>query len=133
MTFRGEYWFLSNMYPCKIFMGDYVFHCAESAFQAMKVKDPETRKFFSTLDGKDAKRFGRQVKLRPDWEQIKDNAMLEVLKAKFLQNPELLKKLKQVKGEIREDNTWGDTYWGVCNGKGRNVLGELLMIIRRSE
>jgi ribA/ribD-fused uncharacterized protein len=121
------------MYPCRIFLGDESYICAESAFQAMKCVDPAERLIFSFLDGKSAKRYGRQVKLRSDWEQIKDNVMLEVLKAKFLQNPELLKKLKRTTGIIREDNTWGDTYWGVCNGVGRNKLGELLMIIRDAE
>ena len=91
MTFRGEYWFLSNMYPCKIVMGDYVYPCAESAFQAAKVKDPETRKFFSTLDGKDAKRFGRQVKLRSDWENIKNIYIIIVLPvASFILNHHLI-------------------------------------------
>ena len=132
MTFRGEYWFLSNMYPCRIFFGE-VYQCAEAAFQAMKCVDPNERLAFCSMDGKTAKRFGRQVKLRSDWDQIKDNVMLEVLKAKFLQNPELLKKLKRTTGIIKEDNTWGDTYWGVCNGKGANKLGELLMIIRDGE
>jgi hypothetical protein len=29
-----------------------------------------------------------------------------------------------------EGNTWGDTYWGVCNGEGYNHLGRLLMDLR---
>ena len=32
--------------------------------------------------------------------------------------------------ELIEGNTWGDTFWGVCNGKGANTLGQMLMIIR---
>jgi predicted NAD-dependent protein-ADP-ribosyltransferase YbiA (DUF1768 family) len=31
---------------------------------------------------------------------------------------------------IEETNTWNDTYWGVCGGKGRNKLGKILMVIR---
>lgn len=31
-----------------------------------------------------------------------------------------------------EGNTWNDTYWGVCNGVGKNTLGQLLMKIRRN-
>ena len=29
-----------------------------------------------------------------------------------------------------EGNTWGDTYWGVCDGVGENRLGKLLMEVR---
>ena len=30
-----------------------------------------------------------------------------------------------------EGNTWNDTYWGICNGKGENNLGLILMNIRK--
>ncbi len=36
-------------------------------------------------------------------------------------------------GEIVERNTWNDTFWGVCKGKGENHLGILLMEIRDSK
>jgi hypothetical protein len=29
-----------------------------------------------------------------------------------------------------EGNTWGDTFWGVCNGVGENNLGKTLMNVR---
>jgi predicted NAD-dependent protein-ADP-ribosyltransferase YbiA (DUF1768 family) len=29
-----------------------------------------------------------------------------------------------------EGNSWGDTYWGVCKGKGQNKLGHILMQVR---
>ena len=32
--------------------------------------------------------------------------------------------------ELVEGNTWGDTYWGVCGGRGRNQLGRTLTRIR---
>ena len=32
--------------------------------------------------------------------------------------------------ELVEGNTWNDTLWGVCEGKGRNILGIILMEIR---
>jgi predicted NAD-dependent protein-ADP-ribosyltransferase YbiA (DUF1768 family) len=58
--------------------------------------------------------------------------MYELLRIKF-SDPELMKQLKQVQGEIVEDNYWGDTYWGVFKGQGTNVLGKLLMKIRDDE
>jgi predicted NAD-dependent protein-ADP-ribosyltransferase YbiA (DUF1768 family) len=56
--------------------------------------------------------------------------MYAVLDLKFSQNAYLLNKLRQITGEIVEDNTWGDTFWGQCNGMGQNQLGKLLMKIR---
>ena len=42
------------------------------------------------------------------------------------------KKLLLATGDryIEETNTWGDTFWGVCNGKGENNLGKIIMKIR---
>lgn len=38
--------------------------------------------------------------------------------------------LKTGDEELVEGNTWGDTFWGVCKGKGRNELGKILMKVR---
>ncbi len=32
--------------------------------------------------------------------------------------------------KLVEGNTWGDTFWGVCRGNGKNHLGKILMKIR---
>ena len=105
----------------------YSFKNAEAAFQAHK--DPSTAAQFQNLSGKEAKFAGRRVKLRPDWEYVKDDVMRSVIDAKF-KNPELLDKLKSITGEICEDNTWNDAYWGKCNGVGENKLGQILMETR---
>jgi predicted NAD-dependent protein-ADP-ribosyltransferase YbiA (DUF1768 family) len=56
--------------------------------------------------------------------------MLDALRDKF-SDPELRAKLLATGDEfLVEGNHWGDTYWGVCNGKGRNMLGSLLMKVR---
>ena len=78
-----------------------------------------------------AKAKGRNVILRSDWEQIKNKIMYEVCYAKFTQNPELKEKLLLTGDEeLIEGNTWHDTYWGVCNRRGKNKLGKILMRIR---
>lgn len=77
------------------------------------------------------KRLGRRVKLRPDWESIKDQVMYEVCKAKFSQNTDLRDKLVATgDAELVEGNTWGDKIWGICNGQGENRLGKILMKVR---
>ena len=57
--------------------------------------------------------------------------MYDVCKAKFTQNPELAEKLLATgEQELVEGNNWNDTFWGMCRGKGKNMLGNILMKIR---
>lgn len=128
MYFRDNYAFMSNMYPVDI---EYEidgrtlsFTCAEAAFQAAKC--PKRAAEFTRISGYAAKRLGRKVKLRPDWEDVKIRVMAEVLMAKFGRNLDLMDKLERVSGPIVEDNSWHDTFWGQCDGKGENWLGRLL-------
>ena len=78
----------------------------------------------------EAKRMGRQVTLRKDWEDVKISVMEKGLRMKFA-IPELRDKLLATgEEELVEGNWWGDTCWGVCKGVGANNLGKLLMKIR---
>lgn len=131
-AFKGEFRWLSNFWPVTITCEDGItYPSSEHAYMASKTLDMATRREVSMLKtAGDAKRFGREIKLRPDWEEVKKNEMLTVLRLKF-QDPLLKIKLINTGDAILiEGNTWGDTYWGVCNGQGMNVLGELLMQIR---
>ena len=128
MFMRDDYYFLSNMYPCKIEYNGHIFNSVEAAFQAQK--DVSRSSEFESLEGRSAKRLGRKVDLRPDWEEVKLDIMEEILRAKF-SDPELAEKLKAVDEPIVEDNTWNDRYWGVCRGKGQNHLGQLLEKIKK--
>ena len=66
-----------------------------------------------------------------DWEEVKDQIMYEICLAKFTQNEELKEKLLATGNEeLVEGNTWHDTYWGVCNRRGKNKLGKILMRVR---
>ena len=128
MFFRNEYWFLSNMYPCEIRVNGLVFTCAEACFQSFKTTDLNERKKFQGIDRFKAKKLGTSVSLRSDWNDIRIEVMSRDIHAKFKQHPDLTKKLQDT-GDlpIIEDNTWKDTFWGVCNGKGCNLLGQILM------
>ena len=133
MTFRGKYDFLSNMYPATFNWDGRTYHNSEAAFQSAKSLDPAIRDTFSDMAGAVAKREGRKVLLRPDWESVKDGIMEEVVRAKFSQNPALLQRLIDTGDiELTEGNRWHDTYWGVdlATGKGENRLGDILMKIR---
>lgn len=129
--FRGQYYFLSNFYEAPVEYEGIKYQNNEAAFQSAKVTDYDTRLQFANLNPSQAKSKGRHVTLRHGWELIKDDIMYEVCKAKFEQNEDLKAKLLATeKEELVEGNTWGDTYWGKCNDKGKNQLGKILMRIR---
>ena len=103
--FRGEYYFLSNFYSAPVTYNGMCFENNEAAFQAAKC--PERMTEFCRLNPSEAKRLGRRVKLRGDWEAVKDTVMYEICKAKFSQNPDLADKLAATKdAELIEGNTW---------------------------
>ncbi len=133
MFFRNEYWFLSNMFPCEIHVNGLKFKCAEACFQSFKTTDLELRKKFQNLNGFEAKKLGKKIKLRSDWNKIRLEVMFRVVLAKFHQHPELLTLLQNISDPIVEENSWHDTFWGKCNGIGENNLGVILMRIRDSK
>jgi hypothetical protein len=137
--FRNDYDFLSNYYPCKISISFkfgkqfyfLTFQNSEAAFQAKKSTSIKEALAFTDLTAAEAKKRGRRITLRKDWEEIKDNIMYQVVYAKFDQNLDLKKKLLDTnQEELIEGNWWNDTYWGVCNGVGQNKLGKTLMLVR---
>lgn len=108
-----------------------IFTTTEHAYQACKALDYETLLSFTKLEKPgQAKRLGGQIKLRPDWDQIKIDVMTEINKIKFQQEPYKKLLLDTGDGYLEETNTWNDTFWGVCEGKGKNNLGHILMDIR---
>lgn len=127
--FRGDYKFLCNFSESVIKINGFTFLNGEAAFQSFK--NLEKQGEFQGLDPSSAKRKGRRVKLRSDWEDIKDDVMYQVVKAKFQQNEDLREKLLATGNMyIEEGNTWNDRYWGVCDGVGKNMLGKTLMRVR---
>ena len=60
----------------------------------------------------DAKKLGRDLTLRPDWEKVKVRLMYEICMCKFMQNPELRDKLLATgESTLIEGNNWGDYFW----------------------
>ena len=140
--FEGEHEFLSNFYPSKIIYdiddGHIVYApTIEHAFQAAKTFNPfeESDILTAPTPGK-AKRLGRKCELRKDWEEAKDNVMRKFLCKKFA-IPELRQKLLDTgDAYLIEGNYWHDNHFGICycekcKGKGENILGQLLMDIRK--
>ena len=131
--FENEYEFLSNFYECSVTFEGLMYGSSEAAFQAQKSSDPSDREKFTGLRPSESKRAGYSVKLRSDWEEVKVSVMHEILRAKFTQNPDLMKKLLATKQALLvEGNDWQDTFWGFDFnlGYGENMLGQILMKIR---
>lgn len=130
-SFKGSTYYLSNYYEAPVTIWGITFTNSEAAFHSAKLKDVDKRKSFAHLNPSQAKRKGRRVQLRHDWEKIKDGVMYDITLAKFQQNEDLREKLLSTRGVyLEEGNWWGDTYWGVCNGVGKNKLGKILMQVR---
>jgi ribA/ribD-fused uncharacterized protein len=130
-SFKRENHFLSNFYNAPVVFEGIEYLNNEAAFQSAKVKLESERRKFENLQPNNAKSLGRRVKLRNDWETIKDQVMYDCVKDKFTRNVELAKKLLATgDAKLVEGNTWNDNYWGVCNGKGQNKLGFILMKVR---
>lgn len=136
-SFREPYDFLSNFYNCRIIYKGITYWNAEAAYQAQKC--PKRAEEFCNLLGSEAKKLGRLVEIRSDWEDIKLDIMEEVVTEKFCQNSDLMEKLLATDElYIEEGNWWGDTFWGVCTNKkmdhvGKNHLGKILMEVRTKE
>lgn len=129
--FRGRYYFLSNFFETPVTWEGITYQNNEAAFQSAKVLDKSVREKFSALDPSSAKRKGRSVQLRHDWEKVKYDIMYEICLAKFSQNKELKTKLLETEDQyLEEGNTWSDKIWGTVNGKGQNHLGKILMRVR---
>lgn len=140
ISFKGEYQFLSNFWFCPIvfnYLGrEWKARSVEHAFQACKSTDPATVEWvLNQYTAADAKRAGRKVTIRPDWDRLKDQIMMVMLAKKF-DIPALRDKLEAITGSITEGNYWCDNYWGACRcfkccGKpGKNMLGKMLMKLR---
>lgn len=127
-SFTGEYRFLSNFWWSTLYGRR---STVEHWFQAAKANSPEDIDYvLSAATPGSAKGRGRRIALRPDWEEVKLRHMELILREKF-SDRELARKLVDTgDAELIEGNTWGDTYWGMCNDVGENHLGRLLMRVR---
>lgn len=129
--FIDAYAFLSNFYHSPVKYRNLIYLNAEAAFQAQKESCEKDKEQYTRMNPAQAKLVGRNCNLREDWEEIKEQTMYEIVKAKFTQN-EALARLLLATGDayLEEGNWWHDTTWGVCNGVGQNKLGKILMRVR---
>lgn len=132
---RGEpYGCFSNFSPDAVIIDDLTYPTSEHYYQSKKfegtIHEVIVRQCKKPMD---AAKYARNPKLplRSDWEQVKDSVMETALRAKFTQNSDARKTLLSTgERELVEDSPT-DSYWGRGkDGKGKNMLGKLLMKIR---
>jgi ribA/ribD-fused uncharacterized protein len=130
--FSGEYRWLSNFYPSPVFYLGAEYPTVEHAYQASKCNSSNAlaiEQIHMAATPGIAKKLGRKVELRDDWDRLKQVWMLNFLRQKFSGS---LKEKLIATGDalLIEGNNWKDYYWGVCDGIGENRLGEMIMNIR---
>jgi ribA/ribD-fused uncharacterized protein len=107
---------------------------SEHYFQAQKYAGtPREEEIRQAKIPSEAARLGRdrKLRLRPDWESVKDAVMREAVLAKFTQHDELRKLLLGTGEATLVEHTENDSYWGDGgDGSGRNMLGRILMEVR---
>jgi ribA/ribD-fused uncharacterized protein len=129
--FFKEHKFLSNFEQCDVEYDGMVFPSSEAAYQAAKLEDKSQRAPFTVMNPTEAKKAGQNVALRKGWDTMKDEIMEGIVRQKFVNHPALAGKLLATGDKyLEETNWWGDRYWGVFMGQGKNKLGLTLMKVR---
>lgn len=130
-AFRGEHGFLSNFHRSPIRVEGTEYPTVEHAFQAAKAANAAEGAWVGAAPTPgEAKRRGRRVRRRPDWDRVRVEVMTDLVRRKF-RDPGLARRLlATAERPLVEENTWDDTFWGVCDGRGENHLGRILMRIR---
>ena len=129
--FQGEHYYLSNFFEHPFVHGGIRWRTAEAPYQASKTRDvDEQRAILRAATPGEAKRLGRRCTLRDDWEEVKEDVMLGVVRDKFADEPLRSRLLSTGVAILIEGNDWGDKFWGRVNGEGMNKLGQILMRVR---
>ncbi|MDE1464767.1 NADAR family protein [Spartinivicinus poritis] len=132
------YGVFSNLYKREIEFEGRVYPTSEHAYQAGKPRKDSVRDWVLSAPSPSLVAMAAHGlywwDVRPGWSKIKFDRMKAILLAKFTQHIDLLDILLST-GDARlvesatVDNDVNRT-WGEVNGKGRNMLGVLLMEVR---
>lgn len=135
-NFHDTHYFLSNFFIAPMTVDGKLFQTNEHFFQASKASDEETFEVIRLLKtASQTKRMGREIRMKKNWENIKNEVMLRGLRAKFTLLDMRQQLLDTGNATLIEGNNWHDQYWGRCDcsnhgGVGENWLGRLLMQVR---
>lgn len=124
----------SNFAAYRILLDGKEWPTTEHYFQGQKFEDSNHQEAIRLEESPMiAARMGRDrsKKLRDDWESVKDQVMLDAVRAKFTQHEELRAVLLGTGESELIEHTKNDNYWGDGgDGTGKNMLGQILMKVR---
>lgn len=131
---RGAHGFLSNLYKHPVKFEGREFPTSEHAYQFGKFKDPKVKEWAMSAPKPHLLAILAHGlfwwDITENWNETKVERMLNVLRAKF-SNQDLRQKLIETQDAILIENSKTDAFWGIGKkGKGKNMLGELLMKVR---
>ena len=125
---------LSNFSNHPIIVNNKEWPTVEHFFQSQKfVNTPYEEQIRHLETPMEARNYGRDRSkpIRNDWESVKDQIMFIAVHQKFFQYPELTKLLISTGDAYLVEHTKNDNYWGDGgHGRGRNMLGQILMQVR---
>lgn len=132
---QEEHGYMSNFSAHRIFLKGKSWRTTEHYFQAQKFAGTEHEEKIRLIESPmKAAEAGRDRKkpLRKDWEEVKEQIMLEALRAKFTQHDDLKAALLATGEAELIEHTANDFYWADGgDGSGKNRLGILLMQVRQ--
>ena len=136
--FSGEFAFLANDYPAPVVYEGVVYSTAEHAYQAAKTENLDQRRSIqAAATAVEARTRGASVTLRPNWHTVSLRILEEILRDKFMRNPELYARLLETgTARLVNGNDAGDLWYGciwnsaMARWIGKNHLGRILMRLR---
>ena len=153
VLFWGDQDIYSNFYPAEFEMEGNHFYWSEQAFMWLKAvtfgADDIANELLAMTPEKhtplECKKLGSRIKNFDDiiWTAKSYDAMVTAVYKKFSQNPTLLKQLLDTNDRILVEASPYDKIWGigmsetdkdaqdVSNWKGQNLLGKVLMDVRK--
>jgi len=131
---EDEYGWMSNFWRQSEFVNGIWYKTNEHYYQSQRTINPSVAKcianaphaWYAMILGRNL----REKDMVKDWDSVKVGIMLTGLRAKF-KNKILRDKLLNTGDAIIHENSHTDEFWGCgSEGKGKSMLGKLLMKVR---
>ena len=130
----GEYGYLATYSNHGFFKDGVFWKTSEHYYQAQKFEDSDVKVIIQNAETpKIASVIGRDrnLKLRSDWEEVKQDVMFDAVYYKFKQNKDILQKLLDTGNATIVEATVKENYWGCGpNNDGQNNYGKILIKVR---
>jgi len=129
-----KYGWMSNFHRARQLIDGFWYQTNEHYYQSMKANQTRVADWIArapkAYHAMKAGRALREEEMVEDWESKKKEVMLQGLKQKFGQHPDLAEKLLATGDAHLSENSPTDMYWGGALEGSQNMLGNLLMEVR---